>query len=240
MTMHLSASYSEFKKSVEQLKRAVADADILGHPNFYSPEMFIVDTDYSQNNRAIGACLSQKQDGKEKVLAYGSKRLTKSQAKYHPFQGELCALLHFFNIWRYYLLGRKFRCRVDNTGLLQIQKIDPPDAMTARWLQTLANFDFVMEHRGSKSHGNADFLSRAPHLSKADGSTEDVEDDHVWQIRHLNRRTLRCPVRECTDLFTSLQGLEEHKRWTHSEIGRKIQALMLAGEHWTEQDWVER
>ena len=243
----------QFKTAVQQLKDEVANADILGHPDWDSNEMFTVDTDYSQNNRAIGGVLSQRQNGREKVLAYGSKRLTKSQSKYHPFVGELCAMLHFLRLWKYYLLGRRFKCRVDNTGLLNIHKIDPPDNMTARWLATLANYDFIMEHRGTKSHGNADGLSRRPNMEPADGSTEDVEDDHVWQLdgstedlednhvrqiqqqQQQTRRTIQCQKEGCKDIFTTLQKLEQHQR-DH----QAVTTIIPPYERWTEETWLER
>ena len=198
----------EFKTAATKLKKEVAAAPIMGHPNFSrEAPPFIVDTDFSQNNRAIGGVLSQQQSGKERVITFGAKRLTKSQAKYSPFQGELCAVLHFLKLWKYYLLGRKFVVRVDNTGLLAINKLEPPDGMVARWLQTLANFDFSMIHRGSKSHGNADHLSRAPHVDPPDGTTEDVEE-------------------ECEHGIIS--------------ITPQLQAIIPAGEKWTDEDWIER
>jgi hypothetical protein len=36
--------------------------------------------------------------------------------------------------------------------------------MVQRWLQTLANNEFDVVHRLGRNHGNADALSRAPHL----------------------------------------------------------------------------
>ena len=74
----------ELKKSFETLKKALISAPILAYPQFYSKEPFILDTDWSQDNRAIGACLSQKQEGKERVIAYAAKRLSKSQLNYAP------------------------------------------------------------------------------------------------------------------------------------------------------------
>ena len=32
----------------------------------------------------------------------------------------------------------------------------------ARWLQVLGTYDFEVEHRAGKSHGNADAMSRGP------------------------------------------------------------------------------
>ena len=213
----------EFKTAATSLKNEVASAPIMGHPDFSrDAKPFIVDTDFSQNNRAIGGVLSQEQSNKERVIQFGAKRLTKSQAKYSPFQGELAAVLHFLKSWKYYLLGKKFVIRVDNTGLLALSTLEPPDGMIARWLQTLSNFDFSIVHRSSKAHGNADHLSRAPHVDPPDGSTEDVEE-------------------ECEH---GILAITSHpNKWVHRlgpRVTPHLQTILPAGEKWTDDDWIER
>lgn len=58
----------ECEQSFNQLKRALTGADIMAYPKDHG--RFILDTDAS--DYAIGAVLSQEQDGQEKVVAYGS------------------------------------------------------------------------------------------------------------------------------------------------------------------------
>ncbi len=52
-----------------KLKDALCKAPVLAYPDFDLP--YVMDTDAS--NLAIGAVLSQIQDGEEKVIMYGSK-----------------------------------------------------------------------------------------------------------------------------------------------------------------------
>jgi hypothetical protein len=54
-------------KSFEQLKSNLLYAPILAYPMFDSELPFILDMDWSQKNRAVGAVLSQFQNGKERV-----------------------------------------------------------------------------------------------------------------------------------------------------------------------------
>jgi hypothetical protein len=96
------------KESFEYMRGALLRAPILAHTQFHSDQPFIVDTDWSTNQNTIGACLSQVQDGKERVICYGAKKLSKSQANYSSNKGELTAIIHFLIAWKYYLQYRPF------------------------------------------------------------------------------------------------------------------------------------
>jgi hypothetical protein len=169
------------KNAFEKLKQKLLTAPILAYPRFYDPAPFILDTDYSQGCNAIGGVLSQVQDGKERVIAYGGKKLSKAQRKYDPFKGELAALLYFVKHWKYYLQYRPFLLRVDHAPLTSLKTMEPKDRHTLRMLSVLADFDFKIVYRKGKSHGNADGMSRAPHLRDAEDADEDVATDEEDQ-----------------------------------------------------------
>jgi hypothetical protein len=80
-------------KSFEKLKSNLLHAPILAYPRFDSKHPFILDTDWSQENRAIGAVLSQFQDNKECIIAYGARKLTVPQYAYHSTKGEMAAAI---------------------------------------------------------------------------------------------------------------------------------------------------
>lgn len=65
----------ECQQSFNNLKRALTGADVMAYPR--DQGRFILDTDAS--DFAIGAVLSQEQNGQEKVLAYRSHTLGKSE-----------------------------------------------------------------------------------------------------------------------------------------------------------------
>ena len=71
--------------------------------------LFIQDTDAS--DETIGAVLSQVQFGREKVIAFGSRSLGKSERNYCAMDRELLALKYFVQYYKHYLLGRKFIVR---------------------------------------------------------------------------------------------------------------------------------
>ena len=79
------------QKAFKDLKRCVTQPPILGYPAVDAP--FILDIDPS--SQGLGAVLSQMQEGQERVIAYASKSLSKSQKRYCTTYRELHALVLF-------------------------------------------------------------------------------------------------------------------------------------------------
>ena len=168
-----------YKAAFQELRTALTTAPILAHPRFNDPSSpFIVDCDWSALNQAIGAVLSQVQDGTERVVAYGGTRLPEGRARYAPQKGELFALLHFCTKWAYFLRYQKFIVRTDHSSLTYLKTMSHPDFMVQRWLATLADFQFDVQYRKGTKHANADAISRAPHLPPFSGPqvTDDALD----------------------------------------------------------------
>ena len=68
------------------------------------------------------------------------------------------AIKHF----RHYLYGRPFTVRTDHNALKWLQSCKEPKGQVARWLETLAWYNYTIEHCPEKKHHNADVLSRNP------------------------------------------------------------------------------
>ena len=84
--------------------------------------------------------LSQIQDGEERVIAYASKSLTKSQRRYCTTKRELLAVVHFLGVtFRHYLIGEPFTVRTDHSSLTWLTGFKDADGMLARWLTVLAD-----------------------------------------------------------------------------------------------------
>merc|ERR1711893_179753 len=133
-------------------------APILAYPD--PSAEFILDTDAS--GYGIGAVLAQVQGGKERVIAYGSKSLTKEERRYCVTRRELLAVVYFLKQYRHYLYGQKFRVRTDHGALRWLTNFKDPQGQIARWLEVLGTYDFEIEHRPGLKHNNADALSRGP------------------------------------------------------------------------------
>ena len=133
-------------------------APILGYP--ICEDKFIIDCDAS--NDGMGGILSQVQNGTEKVICYFSKAFTKPERRYCVTRRELLAVVASIRHFHHYLYGRHFLVRSDHVALRWLFMFKNPEGQIARWLETLATYDFNIEHRAGRIHSNADALSRRP------------------------------------------------------------------------------
>ena len=184
---------SKFKWSEEQenawltLKEKLMTPPILVYPD---PDVsFILDTDAS--DYGIGAVLSQIQDGEEKVVAYGSRVLTKQEKRYCVTRRELLAVVHFVKHFRHYLVGKKFTLRSDHASLKWIRSFKEPEGQVARWLEILDAYDFDLIHRPGAKHCNADALSRGP-CTQCGGTHDSV---NIRRGRHKTAQVQRVCTR---------------------------------------------
>jgi hypothetical protein len=99
----------ECEKAFVELKKLFTSPEILAYP--LDEGEYILDTDASDS--AIGGVLSQVQNGQERVIAYGSRSLNKSERNYCITDKELLALRYFVEYYRQYLLGRRFTVCTD-------------------------------------------------------------------------------------------------------------------------------
>lgn len=148
----------ECENAFTTLKGRLMTAPILAYPKIGQP--FILDTDAS--NYAIGAVLSQEQEGSERVVAYASRTLSKPEQNYCVTRRELLAIVHFLKHFRHYLYGQDVVVRTDHGALTWLLKFKNPEAQLARWLEVISQYRLTLEHRAGRIHKNADGLSRRP------------------------------------------------------------------------------
>ena len=139
-----------------KLKSCLTNAPILTFPCL--SESFILFTDASATG--LGAVLSQRIEGCEKVIAYASRSLTKAERNYSTTDCEALALVWAVEYFRVYLLGRKFTLVTDHCPLVYLKTVRNPKGRIARWLLHLSEYDWSIQHREGSSHGNGDGLTR--------------------------------------------------------------------------------
>nr|VZI35101.1 unnamed protein product [Spirometra erinaceieuropaei] len=108
-----------------------------------------------------------------KCLFYAvSNTLTKPQRNYCTFRCELLAIVVFLRQLKHQLIGRRFVLRTDHRALQWLRSFKDPMDQLARWQEFLQDFDFECQYRPGHKHGNADALSRLPHVTDADPNVQ--------------------------------------------------------------------
>ena len=119
---------------------------------------FVLDTHASEH--AVGAVLSQIQDGEERVIAYFSRLYSETERNYCTTRKELLVVIESLRQFRAYIMGRHFIVRSDHSALRYLWRAPNLIGQQARWLNFLGEFDFSIEHRSGGRLGNADALCR--------------------------------------------------------------------------------
>lgn len=165
------------QSAFQDLKQALSSPPILALPR--EGQQYILDTDSSEF--AMGAVLSQVQDGELRVIAYASKQLSRRERNYCTTRRELLAVVFYIKYFRCYLLGaaQPFRLRTDHAALAWLRKIPEPVGQQARWLEILEEFTFTVEHRPGRLHANADAMSRDPCYRRRCCTTAQMDVDGV-------------------------------------------------------------
>ena len=175
------------QEAFDTLKAAMTSTPVLAYPRSDGP--FILDTDAS--NYAVGAVLSQVQDGKEHVILFFSKSLSRAEKNYCVTRRELLAVVLGIQHCHHYLLGNHFKVRSDHGSLRWLLNFKNPEGQTARWLSILGKYDFEVEYRPGAKHLNSDGLSRRPcaeECKKCDRA-EKVDESHRVRAIHLEDST---------------------------------------------------
>ena len=149
---------TECEEAFQNLKEALISSPILSYPKPALP--FILDTDAS--HYAVGAVLSQAEDGVEHVIAYMSKALNKHETSYCVTRKELLAVVIALKTFHSYLYGQHVLLRTDNAAVSWMRNLRNPTGQVARWLELLGTYDLEVTHRPGYKHRNADALSRSP------------------------------------------------------------------------------
>lgn len=141
-----------------QLKEVLCSSPVLHLPD--SSKKFVLRTDASCVG--LGAALLQDHDGELMPVAYGSKKLTDAESRYHIIELECYAVV--WGIRRFYpfLYGRQFLVQCDHHPLAALHKIRPVSRRLMGWSMELQSHQFEFQYIRGSSNVEADFLSRLP------------------------------------------------------------------------------
>lgn len=151
------------QEAFETLRDYLTSNSIMAYPDFDRP--FWVKPDAS--GTSVGYVLSQFDDNqKERVIAYGGKKLTDTQRRYSTYDREFFGVLTAVRAYSHYLRHKKFFVITDHRPLLNVRKIDPKTDATGRrvrWSIELNLYDFDIIYKKGRKHSDADAMSRLEH-----------------------------------------------------------------------------
>ena len=118
----------------DTLKEKLSSPPVFAYADFKKP--FIVHTDASLEG--LGAILYQKQEGKERVIAYASRGLRNSEKNYRAHKLEfLCLKWALTDKFHDYLYGNTFTVCTDKNPLTYVLSSAKLDDTGHRWLASL-------------------------------------------------------------------------------------------------------
>ncbi|KAI8503655.1 retrotransposon-like protein 1 [Branchiostoma belcheri] len=173
----------EHQRILCQLTEQLTSPPVMAYPDFERP--FVLHTDASA--QGLGAVLYQQNEGKLRVIAYGSRTLTQAEKNYHLHSGKLeflalkWAVTEKFRDYLYY--APSFEVYTDNNPLTYVLSTAKLNATGHRWVAELADYNFSIKYRPGKANADADVLSRVPRPSPGDAErfmatcTEEVSGD---------------------------------------------------------------
>lgn len=158
----------------EVSKKALSEAALLAFP---CPEAEIsVVTDAS--DAAVGAVLQQRTTSGWQPLAFFSKSLTPTEARYSAFDRELLAIYLAIKHFRYFLEGRVFHVFTDHKPIIYAlaARSDRYSPRQQRHLSFISEFTTDIRHVSGVDNVVADALSRGVNEIQFAGSTIDYSE----------------------------------------------------------------
>lgn len=160
----------------QKLKYVISHAPMLRHVNLALP--FHLATDAS--NDGIGAVLYQKEGGRNNIVGFMARALTKSEKNYSVTKRELLAVVFAFKKFHKFLWGQPFTLYTDHKALVYIHTQKDANPMMIKWLDTLLDYTFNVVYLPGIHNILPDHLSRL--FSKP---AQSLEGDKIYHAKSI-------------------------------------------------------
>ncbi len=145
------------KAAFENLKAELCSDRVLTPPDYTKPFKIYKDS----SEYAVGACLIQEHDGKEKPIAFASNKLTDIQRRWSVIEKESYAVIFALRKFDKHVFGSQIDLYTDHNTLRYLVLTAPNSAKLTRWALALQRYNITVHHYAGKLNRVADYLSRA-------------------------------------------------------------------------------
>jgi hypothetical protein len=191
------------QSAFDKTKHALTTDPVLHPPDMSKP--FHVYSDASLV--AVGGALMQwTGDGKNSAanlapVAYASRVLSQTERNWPTHERELFAIVYCFKKFRPYLLGSQLTItsRTDHQSLQYFNTQKDLSAKQARWLEFLAEFDYLFKYVEGKQNQVADMLSRL--RREPEPPSQEEQEELLAAVLDF------CQLNVVSTVSTDIQGL---------------------------------
>lgn len=172
----------ECEESFNQIKKYLCSQPVL---EIFDKDLPIkIFTDASIEG--IGAILKQTQpDGKDKPVAFFSKKLNESQKRKKAIYLECYAMKEAVQYWQHWLIGKQFIIYSDHKPLENMNIRSRTDEELGDLTYYLSQYDFTVKYIPGKENVEADCLSRNPVLESEDNKEELLKIVNLIQMEDI-------------------------------------------------------
>jgi hypothetical protein len=150
------------------------------------------------------------------IVSYVSRTLNESESRYSITKRELLAAVIFaLKQFRQYLLVQHFTMRTDHSPLTHLRSLQDPSIQMGRWLDKIQEYNFSVEHRPGRLHGNADGLSRMHEHCNSFAHT-DAQPNTVLTSTEADRKN-ECQQIKATTVSENVQLTLDNIDWAKEQ-----------------------
>jgi hypothetical protein len=146
------------ESSFQELKKSLTAAPVLVMPNMEKPFSIYCDA----SGQGLGCVVMQEGH----VVAYASQQLWKHEVNYPTHDLELAVVVHDLNIWRHYLMGKRWELYTDHKSLKYFFTQMNLNLRQRRWLELIKDYDLGINYHPGKANVVVDALSHRSHVNQ--------------------------------------------------------------------------
>ena len=149
----------DMELAFQSLKDLMCKSIELAYPN-YSSDAPLMELSTDASQYGAGACLTQIQEGKTRVIGYASTTFNKAETQYSTIERELAAIRWALSVFRGFIYGIPFVLYTDHRPLVYMHNMSKFNSRLYRTMNDIAVYQFEIRYRAGKENTIADILSR--------------------------------------------------------------------------------